>query len=70
MNKETYEALKNIIKERRPNVYPNTPYGVELEEDFKRVENWINEVAKEINNDETMKELTGYTDEEFSKKED
>ena len=44
MNKETYEALKRIVKDaRRKHKYLQDIKG----KDIKQVESWIDEVAKE-----------------------
>lgn len=49
MNKETYEALKRIIKWTTECSYGETNYLIDKEfvNDIKQVENWINEVSKE-----------------------
>ena len=44
MNKETYEALKRIVKDaRRKHKYLQDIKG----KDIKQIESWIDEVAKE-----------------------
>ena len=43
MNKETYEALKRIVNQRGYH-YFNVESG---KKDYKQVEDWIDEVAKE-----------------------
>lgn len=45
MNKETYEALKRIMVEARY-IYEATQSGI-TGKDIYQIENWIDEVAKE-----------------------
>ena len=52
MNKETYEALKHLVKFYRDNDMllqegDLEMYGIEKEKDIKQAEKWIDEVAKE-----------------------
>ena len=49
MDKKTYESLKRIVRIAKGN------HGVSIDsysKDFKQVENWINEVAKEYTEEE------------------
>lgn len=49
MNNETYEALKELVKFAKNNIpyYVDRQKGIKFLNDIKRVEGWIDEVAKE-----------------------
>ena len=55
MNKETYEALKVIMRLafKGGKFYPNKIVGKDTKEEkaYKQVKSWINEVAKEYDDD-------------------
>lgn len=45
MDKETYEALKQLLAVWRN--YMHTDVAIKTDKQYKQVENWIDEVAKE-----------------------